>query len=74
MKGKFIMIDGIDGSGKSTIMNMWQEILEAQGKKLFLLKDFWQENGRHPRADEIPDDTYAIISAEPTYVWTGSSI
>ncbi|MEK7647924.1 MAG: hypothetical protein AAB384_02695 [Patescibacteria group bacterium] len=70
----FIMIDGIDGSGKSTIMRTWQDLLEARQYQVFSLKDFWKEHGRHPEPHEIPADTFAILSAEPTYVWTGAAI
>lgn len=68
------MIDGIDGSGKSTIINTWEDILEKSGKKVFELKSFWEKHNRHPELEEIPENTFAIISAEPTYVWTGSAV
>ncbi len=72
--GTFIMIDGIDGSGKSTIMTTWKEVLEAAGKSVFVLKDFWAQHNRHPEPKEIPEDTFAIISAEPTNIWIGAAI
>lgn len=73
-QGTFIMVDGIDGSGKSTLMRLWQDYLQEAGKRIFVLKDFWTAHGRHPEPHEIPEDTYALFSAEPTYVWTGAAI
>lgn len=69
----FIIIDGIDGSGKGTIIKEWKKYFELQNKKIFDLKEFWQKNNRHPEFSEIKD--YDILfSAEPTYVWTGKAI
>ena len=73
-EGKFIMMDGIDGSGKSTVMQFWAEALEQQGKNVFSLKTFWIQHGRHPKIEEIPADTFALISGEPTDVWVGAAI
>jgi thymidylate kinase len=70
----FIMIDGIDGSGKSTVMRTWQTLLTERQYQVFSLKDFWTEKGRHPEPHEIPADTFAIFSAEPTSVWAGAAI
>lgn len=70
----FIMIDGIDGSGKSTVLHTWQQVLADRQYQVFSLKDFWTEHGRHPEPHEIPADTFALFSAEPTYVWTGAAI
>ncbi len=72
-KGKFIIIDGIDGCGKSTILDFWVEHLKDQGKKIFVLKEYWKEHQKHPLAEELSEYD-VIVSAEPTYVWTGAAI
>ncbi len=72
-RGKLIIIDGIDGCGKSTILDFWVEHLKNQGKKIFVLKEYWKENHRHPLPEEVSDYD-VIISAEPTYVWSGAGI
>lgn len=69
----FIIIDGIDGSGKSTILETWAADLAAAGKKIFSLKSYWRERHTHPTADELMDYD-VILSAEPTSVWIGSAI
>jgi thymidylate kinase len=68
-----IIIDGIDGSGKSTIIKTWAENFAAEGKKVFWLKDYWKEHHRHPKPEELA--TYdVIVSSEPTTVWAGAAI
>jgi dTMP kinase len=69
----FIIIDGIDGSGKGTIIKEWKNYFESQNKKIFDLKEFWLQNNRHPEFSEIKDFD-VLSSAEPTYVWTGKAI
>lgn len=69
----FIMIDGIDGSGKDTILDAWVAHLEAAGKKIFHLKQWWKEHHTHPEPDDLMG--YDVLtSAEPTYVWFGAAI
>jgi len=69
----FIIIDGIDGSGKSTIVLEWIDYLVKHGKKCLKLRDFWKENGRHPHAEEFLHYD-CILSSEPTFVGIGSVI
>ncbi|MFH0857903.1 MAG: deoxynucleoside kinase [Candidatus Magasanikbacteria bacterium] len=69
----FIIIDGIDGSGKSTVFKMWAEYLQEQGKKVFDLKTYWNEHHKHPEAEELMEYD-VILSSEPTTVWTGAAI
>lgn len=67
------MIDGIDGSGKSTIVESWKKYFEQKGKKVFDLRDFWKDNIDHPTPDDLMQ--YDIIfSGEPTHVWFGRAI
>jgi dTMP kinase len=68
--GKFIMIDGIDGSGKTTIVQYWKEYLESLGKKVFDLKSYWKEHDRHPTFEEIKDCD-VLFSAEMSYTGIG---
>lgn len=71
--GFFIIVDGIDGSGKSSILNAWAEGLEQAGKKVFHLKEYWKTHGRHPELTDLAAYD-VIISAEPTSVWVGAAI
>lgn len=69
----FIMIDGIDGSGKSTIVKTWKEHLTQQGNAIFDLKEYWQTNGRYPELHELKSYDF-IFSCEPTYSGIGKVI
>lgn len=64
------MIDGIDGSGKTTITQYWKEYLESQGKKVFDLKSYWKAHDRHPTFEEIKDYD-VLLSAEMSYTGIG---
>lgn len=69
----FIMIDGIDGCGKDTILDAWVAHLAAQGKKIFHLKEWWKEHHSHPEPEDL-EEYDVLTSAEPTYVWFGAAI
>lgn len=68
-----IMIDGIDGSGKSTDVQAWKEYLADQGNAIFDLKHYWQTNGKYPELEELKSYDF-IFSCEPTYAGVGKVI
>jgi dTMP kinase len=72
-KNCFIMIDGIDGSGKDTIANIWKEKLTAEGNAIFDVRDYWKEKGTYPDFNELKSYDF-IFTAEPTYVGVGKVI
>jgi thymidylate kinase len=67
------MIDGIDGSGKSTVINAWKEYLTAQSNAIFDLKGYWQANHEYPPLSELRSYDF-IFSCEPTYAGVGKVI
>jgi len=69
----FIMIDGIDGSGKSTVISAWKKFLSDQGNATFDLKDYFQTNNRYPELHELKSYDF-IFSAEPTFTGIGKVI
>lgn len=69
----FIMVDGIDGSGKSTALNVWKDHLKSQGNAIFDLKNYWQNANAYPDLSEIKSYDF-IFSAEPTYTGIGAVI
>ncbi|MFH1098740.1 MAG: hypothetical protein V1723_02385 [Candidatus Uhrbacteria bacterium] len=69
----FVIVDGIDGSGKGTIVNALAERRRANGARIFDLREFAKRERRLPEPDELAD-TNVIISCEPTYAWVGSAI
>ncbi len=67
------MLDGIDGSGKSTIIYGLAEHFQKKGFKVFDLKNYWQKNKTYPEFFEISGYDI-ILSAEPTSAWIGEAI
>ena len=69
--GGFVIVDGIDGSGKGVMMQAFREW--ASGKKCLDLKEFGLENNRLPTEEEIKD--YEVIfSREPSPVYAGKAL
>ncbi len=73
MKGTFIMVDGLDGSGKGTIVTALKEYFEQKNKAVFDLLEFWQMKNEIPTA-QILADYDVIISSEPTHSMIGKVI
>ena len=71
--GKFIIIDGLDGSGKSLIVNGLADYFKKKDKKVFELKEFWKNSSSLPEPEDLFDYDL-IISAEPTYSMVGVAI
>lgn len=67
------MIDGIDGSGKSTVVQIWKDYLAEQGNAIFDLKHYWQTNGKYPELHEMKNYDF-IFSCEPTFAGMGKVI
>lgn len=67
----FLMIDGIDGSGKTTCIREMQRLMAEQKKRIFCLLD-WTEP-HVPHFDELEFyDVY--FTYEPTRQWVGAAI
>jgi dTMP kinase len=73
MKGKFVMIDGLDGSGKGVIATALREYEEKKGKRVLDLREYWKENPRIPSLEEVKGYD-VIISSEPTSAMIGKVI
>lgn len=71
--GLHVMIEGIDGSGKSTVLNACRAWAEERGIKFFDVVAFSEKEGRLPNPDEVGDAT-GLITAEPTFCWIGKAI
>lgn len=69
--GRFIIVDGITGSGKSTILRAVQTWAEACGHRIFRLSD-WTDLAP-PRFEDVKNhDVY--FTYEPTRTWVGRAI
>ncbi len=65
------MVDGMTGSGKSTVLNAVQEWTQEQGHNVFKLSD-WIDH--EPPAFEDLQDHDVFFTYEPTRTWTGRAI
>ncbi|MFA6161081.1 MAG: hypothetical protein WC766_02760 [Patescibacteria group bacterium] len=71
--GLHVIIEGIDGSGKSTVLNACRAWAEERGISFFDVVDFSTREGRLPTVEEAKPAT-GLITAEPTFCWTGRAI
>ncbi len=71
--GTFIMVDGMDGSGKSTVVEGWKSYLTQRGNTIFDLKEYWKKFGSYPEYSELKNYDF-IFSCEPTYTAIGKTI
>lgn len=69
----FVMVDGVDGSGKSTVSRAWRDMFEARGMKIFDTVLFEKANGRIATIEDV-GDAQVICSAEPGYAGIGKHI
>ncbi|MBR9693347.1 hypothetical protein GOV07_05500 [Candidatus Woesearchaeota archaeon] len=73
MRGKFLLLDGLDGIGKGVYLDAMKEQAAKDGKKILDLHDYWKEHGTHPSITDL-DGYDLILSSEPTYVGWGVKI
>jgi len=73
MKSKFVIVDGLDGSGKGTIVDGLTDWAEKEGLKVLDVREYCKEHGRFPSVEEI-NEFDAIISAEPSFCYIGKAI
>jgi len=72
-RGKFIMIDGIAGSGKSTILRAAKEWAKSRDLRVFDLTEWSKDHKQPPNFSEVADyDIY--FTFEPTRTWVGDAI
>ena len=70
MTGKFVMIDGLDGSGKGVAADALKEYTLSKGKRILDLREYWKTNQGFPDIEGYD----VIISAEPTFTHIGKKI
>ncbi len=70
---RFIVVDGITGSGKSTIIRAMKSWAEERGHRIFDLSSWCQDHSNLPRFDEL-EDVDMIFTFEPTKSWVGATI
>ncbi len=73
MPGKHVIIEGIDGSGKSTIRDALREDAVASGKRILDVPAVWRDTGDYPTGEMIAAAD-VVFTAEPSTVWVGKAI
>tara|TARA_Y100000310_G_C20506456_1_gene726630 strand:+ start:1 stop:741 length:741 start_codon:yes stop_codon:yes gene_type:complete len=73
-QGRFVVIDGIDGVGKSVFLNTFIKEAKKDGKRIFDVHKFWENNHFHPSPQEIIGNYDIVITSEPTFIGMGKLI
>ncbi len=73
MKHKFVMVDGLDGSGKGTIVDGLSEWAERMALKVLDIRKYCRENNSFPPQGDV-DAADVILSSEPTFCYVGKAI
>lgn len=69
----FVMVDGITGSGKTTVVRAMRDWLEASGRNVFDLAEACERTRSIPEYEDVA--SYDVfLTFEPTRAWTGSAI
>ena len=72
-KAKFLMVDGLDGSGKGTIIEAVKKFCEDSKLTILNLKEYCLEHISYPTTEEIAKHD-VILSHEPSYSFIGRAI
>lgn len=67
------MIDGIDGSGKSTLIKSLYTYFTEQGKNVFDSQAWYVTNSEPPQYSDLQNYD-VFLTAEPTKAWAGQAI
>ena len=73
-KGKFVVVDGLDGVGKGVFLNSFVEEARKDGKRVFDVHAFWKNNNFHPASTDLVGNVDVLITSEPTFCGIGKYI
>lgn len=74
-QGRLIILDAIDGAGKSTATRAMADAFTRRSLRIFDLVAFMKEHGTLPEYDDPGiREADVLLSAEPTYCWVGTAI
>ncbi|MFH1182052.1 MAG: hypothetical protein V1702_03780 [Candidatus Woesearchaeota archaeon] len=73
MKGKLVMVDGLDGSGKGVVVDAIAEWCAESGKRILDLRKYCIEKNTFPQPGELGNYDI-IISSEPSFCYIGKAI
>ncbi len=71
-KGKFVVVDGLDGVGKGVFIDTFVEEAKKDGKKVFDVHQYWEQFGLYPHSQILIEQKVdVILTSEPTFVGIG---
>ncbi|PIN76869.1 hypothetical protein COV17_00670 [Candidatus Woesearchaeota archaeon CG10_big_fil_rev_8_21_14_0_10_36_11] len=73
-RGTFIVIDGLDGVGKGVFLDTLAEEARNDGKRVFDVHKFWEENDFHPDVSLIIGKYDVVLTSEPTFIGAGRHV
>ncbi len=73
-RGKFVVVDGIDGVGKGVFLDTFVEEAKKDNKKVFDVNEFWKQHEINPRINNIIGKYNVVLTSEPTFMGTGKLI
>jgi thymidylate kinase len=73
-RGKFIVIDGLDGVGKGVFLDALATSAKNDGKQVVNVNDFWSQNNFHPTLEQLHGKVDVLLTSEPTYAGIGRYI
>ena len=73
-RGKFVVVDGLDGVGKGVFLEAFVDEAVKEGKLVFDVDLFEQKNGRLPSSSEVIGTYDVVKTSEPTYSGIGKII
>jgi dTMP kinase len=73
IQGKLVIVDGMDGCGKGTIVTVLKNWAIDKNYKVFDLREYWENNHSLPEIEDL-EEYDVIVSAEPTFSLVGSAI
>jgi len=73
MTKRFVMLDGLDGSGKGVALEGLKEWAVNKGLRVLDLKEFYEDHDYIPEFEEV-QDYEVLVSVEPTYAFVGKAL
>lgn len=73
-RGKFVVVDGIDGVGKGVFLDTFVDCAKQDGKRVFDVHEFWKKQDYHSDIQKISHLYEVIVTSEPTFMGVGKYI
>jgi thymidylate kinase len=73
LKNRFVMVDGLDGSGKGAVVDALQKWAESKSMKILDLRTYCKEKNSFPEPEEVLQYE-VIVSSEPSFCFVGKAI